>query len=219
MKKPGKGMLAAMQEALKKVQEDEEKRKKEEEEKIRLEEEAERQRLEQKRIMEERKALKKQREKEKKDELRKKGLLLTAKQKEQKARAEASLAALKAAGIQVPEAGEKRGPRPGTRVRPNKKKLESDSADAKQGEDDLGSSKEPSPMDEDKADEIKESWDAEEEEVKESWEEVLAVEEEKPAKKDEPPKEEKKAKPAAPAKVYIIIICFQLKIIFIYSVL
>ena len=43
-KKPGKGTLAAMQEALKKVQEEQEQRKKEEEERIRKEEEAERER-------------------------------------------------------------------------------------------------------------------------------------------------------------------------------
>ena len=43
-KKPGKGTLAAMQEALKKVQEEQERAKKEEEERIRKEEEAERER-------------------------------------------------------------------------------------------------------------------------------------------------------------------------------
>lgn len=200
-KKPGKGMLQAMQEALKKVQEDEERRKREEEEKIRLEEEAERLRQEQKRIEEERKALKKQREKEKKEQLRKEGKLLSAKQKQEKARAEAMLAAMRAQGIQVPVAGEKRGPRPGTRIRGNKNKPKQGEGEGESSrQDDLSSSKEPSPADGDEKTEaeIKESWDAEDEEIKESWEEVVAEDvKPEPVPKPEPeakPKEEKKAK-------------------------
>lgn len=121
-------------------------------------------------------------------------LYLTAKQKEQKQRAEASLAALAAQGIQVPKAGEKRGPRPGTRIRPNKKKHDVPSSD-KADENSVEVSKESSPVDENKPEDVKESWDAEED-VKESWEEVVA---EDTKKVEEPPKEVKKEeKPAAP---------------------
>ncbi len=119
-KGPGKGALAAMQEALKKVQEEEEKRKAEEAERIRKEEEAERLLAEKKRLEEERRAAKKQREKEKKEQLKKEGKYLTAKQKEAKARAEAMLEAMRAQGMDVPAAGEKKAPRPGTRIRPKK---------------------------------------------------------------------------------------------------
>ena len=70
----------------------------------------------------EKKELKKQREREKKEQLRKEGKLLTAKQRADKARAEQMLASMRAQGIDVPETGVKRGPRPGTRIR-NKNKV------------------------------------------------------------------------------------------------
>ena len=113
----GKGTLAAMQEALRIKQEMEEEERKKEEERIRKEEEAERERLEKLRIEEEKKELKKQREKERKEKLRAEGLLLTKKQRQEKARAEQMIAAMRAQGLDVPEKGVPRGPRPGTRIR------------------------------------------------------------------------------------------------------
>lgn len=78
-------------------------------------------RLENLRLEAERKEKKKQREQERKARLKAEGKLLTAKQKLDKARAQAMLDSLRAQGVEVPEVGEKR-PRPGTRIRPNKKK-------------------------------------------------------------------------------------------------
>lgn len=78
-------------------------------------------RLENIRLEAERKEKKKQREHERKARLKAEGKLLTAKQKLDKVRAQAMLDSLRAQGVDVPEVGEKR-PRPGTRIRPNKKK-------------------------------------------------------------------------------------------------
>ena len=94
----------------------------EEEERIRKEEEAEREREEKLRIETEKKELKKQRERERKEQLRKEGKLLTKKQQQEKARAEQMLAAMRAQGMDIPEGGVKRGPRPGTRIRKPKSK-------------------------------------------------------------------------------------------------
>merc|ERR1712079_287905 len=80
------------------------------------------QKEEEKKKEEERKALKKQREKERLAKLKAEGKLLTAKQRQANARAEAMLEARRAQGADVPLLGEKRGPRPGTRIRQNKKK-------------------------------------------------------------------------------------------------
>jgi translation initiation factor 5B len=65
----------------------------------------------------ERKEKKKLREKERKERLKAEGKLLTAKQKADRARAQGMLEALKAQGLEMPNAGEKKAPRPGTRVR------------------------------------------------------------------------------------------------------
>lgn len=65
----------------------------------------------------ERKERKKLKEKERKERLKAEGKLLSAKQKADRARAQAMLDALKAQGLEMPNAGEKRAPRPGTRVR------------------------------------------------------------------------------------------------------
>lgn len=123
-KGPGKKTIAAMQEALKKMREEEERLKKEEEERIVREDEAERLRLEQVRLEQERKERKKQKEKDRKERLKAEGKLLTAKQKADRARAQAMLEALKAQGVELPEVGEKK-PRPGTRVKPSKLKQQS----------------------------------------------------------------------------------------------
>lgn len=90
-KGPGKKQIALMQELLRNKKEEEERLKREEEERIRREEEAEIQRQEQLRLEKERKEKKKLKEKEKKERLKKEGKLLTAKQKAEKKRAQASL--------------------------------------------------------------------------------------------------------------------------------
>jgi len=86
------------------------------------------------RIEAEKKALKKQREKERKERLRAEGKLLTPKQRMQQARAQAMLEALKAQGVDVPEVGEKKAPRPGTRIRPSKLKKQASSETSKLGD-------------------------------------------------------------------------------------
>lgn len=108
-----------MQETLKKIQEEEERLKKEEEEKLKRVEEAENARLEALRLEQERKEKKKQKEKERKERLKAEGKLLTAKQKADRARAQAMIEHLKAQGLELPEAGERK-PRPGTRIKPKK---------------------------------------------------------------------------------------------------
>lgn len=111
-KGPGKKMIAAMQEALKKAKEEEEKLKREEEERMRLEEERERLRLEKLQKEQEKKEKKKLKEKQRKEKLKAEGKLLTNKQKQAQARAQAMLEALRAQGVEMPEVGESK-PRPG----------------------------------------------------------------------------------------------------------
>ncbi|XP_017098413.2 eukaryotic translation initiation factor 5B [Drosophila bipectinata] len=121
-------MVAAMQEQLKKRKEEEERLQKAEEERIRLEDEREEARLAAVRAEAERKEKKKQREAERKARLKAEGKLLTKKQKEDRARAQALLESLKAQGLEIPDPNEKRAPRPGTRIRPNKKRGPKDEA-------------------------------------------------------------------------------------------
>ncbi|XP_020800004.1 eukaryotic translation initiation factor 5B [Drosophila serrata] len=121
-------MVAAMQEQLKKRKEEEERLQREEEERIRREDEREEARLEAVRLEAEKKEKKKQREAERKARLKAEGKLLTKKQKEDRARAQALLDSLKAQGLEIPDPNEKRAPRPGTRIRPNKKKEPKDEA-------------------------------------------------------------------------------------------
>jgi len=199
-KKPGNKMLAAMKEALIKTQEEEERLKKEFEDKEREAEERERLRAEQKQKDEEKKALKKQREKERLAKLKAEGKLLTAKQKQEKARAEAMLAAMRAQGVDVPQIGEKvegqkRPPRAGTRIRPNKKKHGEVKEVTPEVEE--PSSKEESPVtveeepkvvkeevkddwDAESGDDVKDAWDAESDDEKSKKAEVEVKTEEKP---------------------------------------
>ncbi|CAO1363457.1 unnamed protein product [Diamesa serratosioi] len=123
-KGPNKAMVAAMQEALKKKKEEEDRVQKEEEERFQMLEDAEEARLERVKLEAEKKEKKKQKEKERKDRLKAEGKLLTTKQKADKARAEAMLAALKASGVEVPETTAEKRSRPGTRIRPSKSKKE-----------------------------------------------------------------------------------------------
>ncbi|VVC86925.1 unnamed protein product [Leptidea sinapis] len=189
-KGPTKKTIAAMQEALKKVKEEEERLKREEEEKIRQEEERERQRLEAIRLEKERKERKKQKEKERKERLKAEGKLLTPKQKAEKARAQAMLESLKAQGIEVGSV-EKKPPRLGTRIKPNKLKTQmSQEAPATPVEDkkvelEIKDKKEEPP----KAEQKKESDD---ESVKDAWDAESSEEEEEPAKPESTPQPEHK---------------------------
>ncbi|XP_046693045.1 eukaryotic translation initiation factor 5B isoform X2 [Silurus meridionalis] len=101
-KGPSKATVKAMQEALARMKEEEERAKREEEERERRLAELEAQRLEQERLEAERKEKKKQKDKERKERLKKEGKLLTKSQKEARARAEATLRALQAQGVEVP---------------------------------------------------------------------------------------------------------------------
>lgn len=101
-KGPSKAAVKAMQEALARMKEEEERAMREEEERERRLAELEAQRLEQERLEAERKEKKKQKDKERKERLKKEGKLLTKSQKEARARAEATLRALQAQGVEVP---------------------------------------------------------------------------------------------------------------------
>lgn len=149
-------------------------------------EEAEEARLEKVKLEAEKKEKKKQKEKERKDRLKAEGKLLTTKQKADKARAEAMLAALKASGVEVPETTAEKRSRPGTRIRPSKsKKDEQREAEevavetpivetliAKVDEAPLESEKvEEVPEEPEVVEEIKDAWDASDEEEEEEDEE------------------------------------------------
>ncbi|XP_055685895.1 eukaryotic translation initiation factor 5B isoform X1 [Lutzomyia longipalpis] len=177
-KGPGKHLVAAMQERLKKLKEEEERMKREEEERIRILEEAERQRQEQIQLEQERKEKKKQKEKERKERLKAEGKLLTLKQKQEKARAQAMLEALKAQGVEVPEAG-KKAPRLGTRVRTKKK----DQMGA-----DVEEKKESSP---DEKPDVQEQTEKEEKDtVKDAWDATSSEDESEEVKAQEKPAQE-----------------------------
>ncbi|KAK8407002.1 hypothetical protein O3P69_007509 [Scylla paramamosain] len=177
--KPNKKMLAAMKEMLAKQKEQEEKLKAEEEERQRKEEERLRQIEEEKRLEQEKKERKKQKEKERKERLKAEGKLLTPKQKQDMRRAQGLLEHLKAQGVSLPEAGEKR-PRPGTRVRP-KKKREDKSDEQEDQQEQLQSESEKMEATEvlkGGEEEVADSWDQmeeeeeEEEDVKDAWDET-----------------------------------------------
>lgn len=176
-KGPGSKMKLAMQEALKAVQEEEERARREEEERIQREEEAERERLEKKRLEEEKKAAKKERERLKKEQLRKEGKLLTKNQKEAQARAQAMLEAMRAQGMDVPQAGVKKAPRPGTRVRNKAKSATPETDSVKEVtppivQEEIKPETVPGEKTEEKTEDeaITESW--EDEDVAESWDTI-----------------------------------------------
>ncbi|XP_029048636.1 eukaryotic translation initiation factor 5B [Osmia bicornis bicornis] len=169
-KGPGKKTIAAMQEALKKLKEEEERLKKEEEERMKQEELREQARLEQVRLEQERKEKKKLKEKQRKERLKAEGKLLTTKQKQDRARAQAMINALKAQGLELPDVGEKK-PRAGTRIRPNKMKqqVSIDEKDDEKTEEGITDTdrveveivdQQPKESEE-KKDDVKDSWDAE----------------------------------------------------------
>lgn len=180
-KGPNKAAIALMQERLKAIREEEERLKREEEEKQRLAEEAERYHQEQLRLEQEKKERKKQKEKERKERLKAEGKLLTAKQKQDRMRAQAMLEALKAQGVEVPEVGVEKKVRPGTRLRPKKKddaNKEEENKESSPTEEEL---KAEALKAEEAKDEVKDSWDA-----SDSEEEAEEKEPEKPAVKEEP---------------------------------
>ncbi|CAB3360819.1 Hypothetical predicted protein [Cloeon dipterum] len=161
-KKPNKKnkMIEALKEAQRKQEEEEkllEKLREEEEKRLQAEEEA---RLEAEKKEQERKEKKKQKEKERRDRLKAEGKLLTPKQKQDKARAEEML---RSRGLVTPGPNDKKTPRPGTRIRPNKKNQQ-------QQQENAGESKESSPSEQQATDVEQSNAPAkEEEEVKESW--------------------------------------------------
>ncbi|XP_077281016.1 eukaryotic translation initiation factor 5B [Temnothorax americanus] len=171
-KGPGKKTIAAMQEALKKLKEEEERLKREEEERIRQEELREQARLEQLRLEQERKEKKKLKEKQRKERLKAEGKFLTTKQKQDRARAQAMLEALKAQGFDLPDVGEKK-PRPGTRIRPNKmkqqvsvekkeeEKIEDNETSAAQVQVEIVDEPVQEVKEKKEEDDVKDSWDAE----------------------------------------------------------
>uniref|UniRef100_A0A182JWJ8 Tr-type G domain-containing protein n=1 Tax=Anopheles christyi TaxID=43041 RepID=A0A182JWJ8_9DIPT len=173
-KKPNKAALAIMQERLKALREEEERLRKEEEEKLKLEEQAEQFRLEQLRLEQDKKEKKKQKEKERKERLKAEGKLLTAKQKQNRARAQAMLEALKAQGIGIPEATGERRPKPGSRIRPKKNQ------DASK---EVANSKESTPTAEELKVKEEEEEKAKKKEVKESWDVTDSEEEEEEEEK------------------------------------
>ncbi|XP_024870899.1 eukaryotic translation initiation factor 5B [Temnothorax curvispinosus] len=171
-KGPGKKTIAAMQEALKKLKEEEERLKHEEEERIRQEELREQARSEQVRLEQERKEKKKLKEKQRKERLKAEGKFLTTKQKQDRARAQAMLEALKAQGFDLPDVGEKK-PRPGTRIRPNKmkqqvsvekkeeEKIEDNETSAAQVQVEIVDEPVQEVKEKKEEDDVKDSWDAE----------------------------------------------------------
>nr|XP_042908195.1 eukaryotic translation initiation factor 5B [Parasteatoda tepidariorum] len=179
-KKPGKKQLAAMQEALKKIKEEEERMRLEEEAKLKAEEEAEQLRLEKLRLEQERKEKKKQKEKEKRERLKAEGKLLTKSQKQNRARMEATLAALREQGVEVPQIGEKKekAPRLGDRKKTPRKKasLTEDTLETSKPED----QKEESPEVKEETPEIKEPTPVpgEEDNIKDAWDDTSSEDEE-----------------------------------------
>ncbi|XP_069683030.1 eukaryotic translation initiation factor 5B [Periplaneta americana] len=199
-KGPGKKTIAAMQEALKKMREEEERLAIEEAERIKKEEEAERAREEQRQLEIERKERKKLKEKERKERLKAEGKLLTAKQKADRARAQAMLEALKAQGMEMPAAGEKRAPRPGTRVRVKAKKQTSVEQEQKPEEQKVEVQiVDPVQSEKKEGEDVKDSWD-QEDDVKDTWDAESSGEDEEEedhsdkskadAKAEEPKQEE-----------------------------
>lgn len=155
-------MVAAMQERLKKIKEEEERQLQLEEERLRQEEERDRQRLEAIRLEAERKEKKKQKEADRKARLKAEGKLLTKKQKEDRARAQAMLDALKAQGLEIPDPTEKRATRPGTRIRPKKKGPNANQPtddEVKAAEEAAAAADAAAALEADKKEAVKESWD------------------------------------------------------------
>lgn len=129
-KRPSKKQLAMIHEALKKAKEEEERMKKEAEMRQKMLEEAEKIRLEKLRLEQEKKEKKKLKEKQRREKMKAEGRLLSKSQKQSRARMEATLAALRQQGIDVPEISNKRpasshGPRLGNNKNFHRKRYDS----------------------------------------------------------------------------------------------
>lgn len=116
----------------------------------------------------ERKEKKKQKDKERKERLKAEGKLLTAKQKLDKQRADAMLDDLKARGIEVPEPGIKK-PRPGTRIRPNKKSQQAANQTTSEEKEDATAGESVASQDGQTTQETSEASEVVVEKVKDSW--------------------------------------------------
>ncbi|XP_070553820.1 eukaryotic translation initiation factor 5B-like isoform X2 [Ptychodera flava] len=180
-RKPGKAQVKAMQEMLKRMKEEEERQKAEEEAKIQAAEEAERQRLEKLRLEQEKKERDKQKKKEKIARLKAEGKYLTDKQKKEKARAEAFLAAMRDQGLIIPSKEEgaepvRRPPKPGSRRRPKRNKEEEENVETQKEEEvEEEAAKESIEAEEEtkeeEKDEVKDAWDDDDDDddVKDAW--------------------------------------------------
>ena len=135
------------------------------------------------------------------------GTYLTAKQKEEKARNEAFLEAMKARGLEVPQAGEKRGPRLGTRIRPNKNwkgKSETPESETKQSEEDAKVEVEVVEKKKEEkgeeSDDVADAWDASSGDESDTAEDKAETE----AKQDQPsPPAEKEQKKPGPSIFFL----------------
>ncbi|XP_077984985.1 eukaryotic translation initiation factor 5B-like isoform X2 [Glandiceps talaboti] len=169
-KKPGKAQVKAMQEALKRMKEDEERRKAEEEARIKAAEEAETQRLEKIRLEKEKKERDKQKRKDRIARLKAEGKYLTDKQKKEKARAEAYLAAMREQGLILPNKEEgaepaRRPMKPGRR-RPRKQESqeevtpkEEETVEETEEVEKTEETQEESVEKQEEEDEVKDAWD------------------------------------------------------------
>lgn len=126
------------------------------------------------RLEQEKKEKKKQKEKERKERLKAEGKLLTKKQQADKQRAQAMLEALKAQGVDIPEVGEKRPTRPGTRIRPNKNKKLSETQES--GESEQLTEQQKTEQEQKDAEEAR-KLEEQVEVVKEAWDESSSEEE------------------------------------------
>lgn len=133
----------------------------------------ENQRLERLRLEQEKKEKKKQKEVERKARLKAEGKLLTPKQKLDRARAQAMLDALRAQGAELPEVGEKRV-RPGTRIRPNRKKDQQQANGGDEAKDEAAEAKDATADGERKDDKVEEPVEV----IKDAWDESSSSEEE-----------------------------------------
>lgn len=127
--RPSKKQLAIIHEALKKAKEEEEKMKKEAEIKQKMLEEADRIRQEKLCAEQEKKEKKKLKEKQRRQKMKAEGRLLSKSQKQSRARMEATLAALREQGVDVPQINKKplysHGPRLGNNKTFHRKRYDS----------------------------------------------------------------------------------------------
>ena len=126
---------------------------------------------------------------------------MTKKQQQEKARAEQMLAAMRAQGMDIPEGGVKRGPRPGTRIRKPKSKSQTPEVeDNKENKNEVEESQQDIKTDDVITDEQPEEVvpPAQEEKKVEEVEEVLDSWDAEP---DEDEKKKETEKPSAAAAV------------------